>query len=61
MGCYSCFGCFDYWDDYCYYFCPYSFLCEDEYYEDEWDYYDDYWYQICQQNTSFKEKKLETI
>lgn len=20
MGCYSCFGCFDYWDDYCYFF-----------------------------------------
>lgn len=44
MGCYSCFGCFDYWDDYCYYFCPYSYLCEDEYYGGGWDYYDDYWY-----------------
>ena len=20
MGCYSCFGCFDYWDNYCYYY-----------------------------------------
>lgn len=46
MGCYSCFGCFDYLDDYCYYFCPYSIVCEDEYYDDEdFDYYDeDYWY-----------------
>lgn len=42
MGYYSYFGCFDYWDDYC--FCSYSYSCKDEYYGDGWDYYDDYWY-----------------
>lgn len=42
MGCCNCFGCFDHWNDYCYYFCSYS-ICENEYYDDE-DYDDDYWY-----------------
>lgn len=41
MGCPYCYGCFDYWDDYCYCWCPYSLECEDEYYD---YYYDDYYY-----------------
>ena len=35
--CPGCFGYFDYWDDYCYYDCPYSYDCEDDYYY--WLYY----------------------
>ena len=41
MGCPYCYGCFDYWDDYCYYWCPYSLECEDEYYG---YYYDNYYF-----------------
>ena len=29
--CPRCFGDFAYWDDYCFYYCPYSYECEDEY------------------------------
>lgn len=42
----SCFGDFDYWSDYCYFHCPYSYECEDVYYgyyDDYYDDYDDYW------------------
>ena len=41
MSCPYCFGDFDCMDDYCYYDCPYSYDCEDEYYN---LYYDDYDY-----------------
>ena len=46
MRCPSCFGDFDYWSDYCCFYCPYSYECEDEYYGYYDDYYwwDDYWY-----------------
>lgn len=51
MRCPSCFGGFDYWSDYCYYLCPYSFECEDEYYgyydgyyDDDYYWQNDYWY-----------------
>lgn len=36
-----CFGWFDDFDDYCYYYCPYSWECEDETY---YFYRDDYWW-----------------
>lgn len=44
-----CFGCFNYWDNYCLFHCPYSFECEeadyDDYYDNYYDdYYKDYWY-----------------
>lgn len=48
---FNCFGCFDAWDDYCWYQCPYSFECEDETYcpccfgrFDDWD---DYCWDVC--------------
>ena len=47
----GCFGCFDYWDNYCRFYCPYSLECEDEFYYDDWDWwydddddYQDYWW-----------------
>lgn len=33
-----CYGCFDEWDDYCYFDCPYSLDCEYD------TYYDEYWF-----------------
>lgn len=30
--CPRCFGDYDWLDDYCYFYCPYSFDCEEEYY-----------------------------
>lgn len=46
MRCPKCFGDFNYLNDYCYFVCPYSFVCEDEYlhYDDYDDWWDDYWY-----------------
>lgn len=45
---YNCYGRFDDFDDYCYYYCPYSYGCEMRTYgyvlDDYWDYYDDYWF-----------------
>lgn len=36
-----CFGLFEDYDDYCWYYCPYSWECEDETY---YFYQDDYWW-----------------
>lgn len=39
---FDCYGWFDCFDDYCYYYCPYSFSCE----YDTYRYYDgdEYWF-----------------
>lgn len=47
----QCYCCFDPVDDYCYYWCPYSLICEEDtyWYEEtygypyEEDYWMDYW------------------
>ena len=37
----KCYGYFDSLNDYCWYYCPYSWECEDETY---YFYHDDYWW-----------------
>ena len=34
-----CFGDFAYWDDYCWFYCPYSYECEDLTYWYDYGYY----------------------
>lgn len=43
MACPYCFRDFDYWDNYCYSDCPYSYKCEEKYYN-YYNYYYNNWY-----------------